>query len=153
VGPRAGLDVVAKAKTFCPYRESNPGRPVTILTELPRFRFRTCVFSLLHRIKCSHVSTAQLEPQVVHSWHKQYLSDVYHIQPLRSEDILHTKPKLILNKGRKLQFTLPFGFINGLSKLYRAWEGLVSPEMAAVPQGKGGVKVHALFCGIRALYH
>jgi hypothetical protein len=27
VGPRAGLDTVEKRKVFCPFRESNPGRP------------------------------------------------------------------------------------------------------------------------------
>jgi hypothetical protein len=40
VGPRAGLDAVAKRKTLYPCRDSNPGRPVrslvTILTELSR---------------------------------------------------------------------------------------------------------------------
>jgi hypothetical protein len=39
VGPRAGLDAVAKRKISLPSRESNPGRParrlVTILTEPP----------------------------------------------------------------------------------------------------------------------
>jgi hypothetical protein len=41
VGPRAGLDAVARGESRqCPYRELNPGRParslVSILTELPR---------------------------------------------------------------------------------------------------------------------
>jgi hypothetical protein len=40
VGPRAGLDEVAKRKNLCPCRESNAGRPassfVIVLTELSR---------------------------------------------------------------------------------------------------------------------
>jgi len=38
VGPRVGLDVVAKRKNPCPCKESNPGFPsqslITILTQL-----------------------------------------------------------------------------------------------------------------------
>jgi hypothetical protein len=41
VGPRAGLDAVAKRKNLAPCRESNLGHPsrslVTVLTELLRF--------------------------------------------------------------------------------------------------------------------
>jgi hypothetical protein len=36
VGPRAGLDAEARGKILWVCRGSNPGRPVTILTELPR---------------------------------------------------------------------------------------------------------------------
>jgi hypothetical protein len=32
VGPRAGLDAVEKRKIFCPFRESNPGRPACSLS-------------------------------------------------------------------------------------------------------------------------
>jgi hypothetical protein len=39
----SGMDAVAKRRILCPFRESNPGRPVqslvTILTELSRLLF------------------------------------------------------------------------------------------------------------------
>jgi hypothetical protein len=42
MGPRAGVDDVAKTEDACPCRETNPGRPsrslVTILTELSWLR-------------------------------------------------------------------------------------------------------------------
>jgi hypothetical protein len=43
MGPRAGLDAVAKKENPCPCRESNPGRPVrclvTVPTELSRLHY------------------------------------------------------------------------------------------------------------------
>jgi hypothetical protein len=43
VGPRAGLDEVAKKWSTCPCTESKPGHPVsrlaTILTELPGLQY------------------------------------------------------------------------------------------------------------------
>jgi hypothetical protein len=47
VGPRAGLDAVAKRNNSWPFRELSLGRPslnlVTILTELCRFRKEKCI--------------------------------------------------------------------------------------------------------------
>jgi hypothetical protein len=39
VGPRAGLDAEVRGKILCLRRGSNPGRPDTVLTELPRLLY------------------------------------------------------------------------------------------------------------------
>jgi hypothetical protein len=56
VGPRTGLDAVARRKNPRPCREPNPGRPthslVTVLTELPQLiRFVTAINEFKNQLR------------------------------------------------------------------------------------------------------
>jgi len=52
MGPRAGLDAVAKRKIICPCQESKPGHParslVTVLTELSHLLSESVILEIMN---------------------------------------------------------------------------------------------------------
>jgi hypothetical protein len=56
VGPRGSLDTEARGKILCLCPGSNPGRPVTVLTELPQLLFKAKHLLYDHKLQDSVVT-------------------------------------------------------------------------------------------------
>jgi hypothetical protein len=70
VGPRAGLDTVVRGKIICPFRGSNPNRPVvqsldTILTELLRLIYIVIINPLRNSRNYMHCLGAGVAVSIV----------------------------------------------------------------------------------------
>jgi hypothetical protein len=115
VGPRVGLDAVARRKKNpCPCRRSNPGRParsrVTVLTELTRIF--ACALSAIRDRNCGVVFTVPLPSP---TW---FVCRVFPTVPLKGNGIDRVISSIRVTPWGGIHAVAQFGVVEGPRCVY-----------------------------------